>query len=78
MNLNVKSKEKKVPPLIEEMQDNKKEEKPKSEIVDDLPKEHEVDVIETKSDDTEPKKSVNKQPIWQQSHGKFTKVEKKP
>ena len=29
MNLNVKSKEKKVPPLIEEMQDNKKEEKPK-------------------------------------------------
>ena len=29
MNLNVKSKEKKVPPLIEEMQDKKKEEKPK-------------------------------------------------
>ena len=29
MNLNVKSKEKKVPPLIEEMQDKKKEERPK-------------------------------------------------
>jgi len=29
MNLNVKSKEKKIPPLIEEMQDKKKEERPK-------------------------------------------------
>ena len=55
-----------------------KEEEPKSEIVDDLPKEHGIDEIETKSDDTEPKNPVNKQPIWQQSHGKFTKVEKKP
>ena len=54
-----------------------KEEEPKSEIVDNSPKEHEIDIIETESEDTEPNKIVDKKPVWQQSHGKFTKVDKK-
>ena len=41
-------------------------------------KEEPISEIETKSDDTESEKTVDKKPIWQQSHGKFTKVQKKP
>ena len=37
-----------------------------------------ISEIETKSDDTESEKTVDKKAIWQQSHGKFTKVQKKP